>query len=345
MSRDVGDGGRPVDADVVHCHTWYTHLAGMLVKQATASRWSSRCTRSSRCGPGSASSSAAATTCRPGSSRRRSRWPTRSSRSRKGTRDDVLRLFDVDRERVHVIHNGIDADFYRPRDGDRRAGALRRRSDRPVRAVRRAHHAPEGDRPPGPRHPAPRPGHRRSSCAPASRTRRRSPPRWRRRSRRRRRRGPTSSGSRRWSPRDDAPALLPRGGVLLPIGLRAVRDHQPGGDGVRDAGGGAARWAAFRRSSSTARRGCWCRSSCRRTDPMQPVDPDRFERDLAGGDQRPDGRSGAHARRWVAPAGGGPWSASAGRRSRRRRSSSTGPSSSARARPSAPASRRRGCWR
>ncbi len=30
------------------------------------------------------------------------------------TREDVLRLFDVRPERVHVIHNGIDADFYQP---------------------------------------------------------------------------------------------------------------------------------------------------------------------------------------------------------------------------------------
>ncbi len=31
-----------------------------------------------------------------------------------GTREDVLRLFAVDPERVHVIYNGIDPDFYRP---------------------------------------------------------------------------------------------------------------------------------------------------------------------------------------------------------------------------------------
>src|SRR5204863_3918417 len=31
-----------------------------------------------------------------------------------GTRDDILRLFKVDPERVHVIHNGIDLDLYRP---------------------------------------------------------------------------------------------------------------------------------------------------------------------------------------------------------------------------------------
>jgi glycogen synthase len=32
----------------------------------------------------------------------------------RGTRDDVLRHFDVAPERVHVIHNGIDAAFYAP---------------------------------------------------------------------------------------------------------------------------------------------------------------------------------------------------------------------------------------
>jgi glycogen synthase len=30
------------------------------------------------------------------------------------TRDDVLRLFDIDAAKVHVIHNGIDPDEYRP---------------------------------------------------------------------------------------------------------------------------------------------------------------------------------------------------------------------------------------
>ena len=33
------------------------------------------------------------------------------------TREDVLRLFDVPADRVHVIHNGIDADFYHPDPG------------------------------------------------------------------------------------------------------------------------------------------------------------------------------------------------------------------------------------
>jgi len=41
-----------------------------------------------------------------------------------GTREDVLRLFDVPAERVHVIHNGIDADYYRP---DRETNFLEQR--------------------------------------------------------------------------------------------------------------------------------------------------------------------------------------------------------------------------
>ena len=31
-----------------------------------------------------------------------------------GTRDDILRLFEVDPARLHVIPNGIDTDEYRP---------------------------------------------------------------------------------------------------------------------------------------------------------------------------------------------------------------------------------------
>ena len=35
----------------------------------------------------------------------------------RGTREDLLRLFDVEPERVHVIHNGIDPTEYRPVEG------------------------------------------------------------------------------------------------------------------------------------------------------------------------------------------------------------------------------------
>jgi glycosyltransferase involved in cell wall biosynthesis len=38
-------------------------------------------------------------------------------------------------------------------------------------------------------------------------------------------------------PREAIVQLYSHDGVLLSVDLRAVRDHQPGGDGVRDAGG------------------------------------------------------------------------------------------------------------
>ncbi|HTD77490.1 MAG TPA: glycosyltransferase, partial [Chloroflexota bacterium] len=33
MARDVAWAGDGVDADVVHCHTWYSHLGGILIRQ------------------------------------------------------------------------------------------------------------------------------------------------------------------------------------------------------------------------------------------------------------------------------------------------------------------------
>src|SRR3979409_1202034 len=33
MGRDVAWASTDVDADVVHCHTWYSHLGGILVRE------------------------------------------------------------------------------------------------------------------------------------------------------------------------------------------------------------------------------------------------------------------------------------------------------------------------
>jgi glycogen synthase len=114
MSRDVAMALDPVEADVVHCHTWYVHLAGLLARAAYAlplvvtihSLEPLRPWKREQLGGGydlstwverTALESAAAVIAVSG-----------------GTRDDVLRLFDVPPERVHVIHNGIDPDFYAP---------------------------------------------------------------------------------------------------------------------------------------------------------------------------------------------------------------------------------------
>ena len=123
LSRGLSMVVDPVTADVVHAHTWYTHLAGLMVRHAYGiplvltvhSLEPLRPWKREQLGGGYDVSS----------------WVERTALESadavvavsRETREDVLRLFDVRPERVHVIHNGIDADFYRP---DPRTDALLR---------------------------------------------------------------------------------------------------------------------------------------------------------------------------------------------------------------------------
>ena len=104
----------PVEADLVHCHTWYSHLGGILVKLAYGlplvvtihSLEPLRPWKREQLGGGYDIST----------------WVERTALEMadaivavsQGTRDDVLRLFDVAPDRIHVIHNGIDAESFRP---------------------------------------------------------------------------------------------------------------------------------------------------------------------------------------------------------------------------------------
>ena len=114
LDRDIGLLGDPVEADIVHCHTWYVHLAGVLAKLAYGiplvvtvhSLEPLRPWKREQLGGGYDVSS----------------WVERTALEMAdaviavshGTRDDILRLFDVPPERVHVIGNGIDIEEYRP---------------------------------------------------------------------------------------------------------------------------------------------------------------------------------------------------------------------------------------
>jgi glycogen synthase len=116
LSRDIGFVAQPVDADVVHCHTWYTHLGGILAKLAYGiplvitihSLEPLRPWKREQLGGGYDVST----------------WVERTAIEMadaviavsQETRSDVLRLFDVDESRVTVIHNGIDTDEYRPQE-------------------------------------------------------------------------------------------------------------------------------------------------------------------------------------------------------------------------------------
>jgi len=117
LSRDLAMVADPVDADVVHVHTWYTHLAGVLARLAYGiplvltvhSLEPLRPWKREQLGGGYAVST----------------WIERTAIESadavvavsRGTRSDILRLFDVPPERVHVIHNGIDPEFFRPDAG------------------------------------------------------------------------------------------------------------------------------------------------------------------------------------------------------------------------------------
>ncbi len=113
LSRSLAMAKDSFDADVVHCHTWYTDLAGFLAKQL----WSVPLVVTIH----------SLEPLRPwkveqlGNAYHVSSWMERTGIERADaviavsseTRADVLNNFDVDPDRVHVIHNGIDLDEYR----------------------------------------------------------------------------------------------------------------------------------------------------------------------------------------------------------------------------------------
>jgi glycogen synthase len=114
FARNVAWLADPVDADVVHCHTWYSHLAGIVAKLAyglplvvtTHSLEPLRPWKREQLGGGYDASA----------------WVERTAIEladaviavSRETREDVLRLFRIDEARVRVIHNGIDTEEYRP---------------------------------------------------------------------------------------------------------------------------------------------------------------------------------------------------------------------------------------
>ncbi|MCC6179513.1 MAG: glycogen synthase [Chloroflexi bacterium] len=112
--RNVAMAAADVDADLVHCHTWYTHLGGISVRLAYGiplvvtvhSLEPLRPWKREQLGGGYDASA----------------WVEETALEMADaviavsseTRQDILRLFDVEPARVHVIHNGIDLEQYRP---------------------------------------------------------------------------------------------------------------------------------------------------------------------------------------------------------------------------------------
>lgn len=113
LIRETAMAGAVERADVVHCHTWYTHLAGCLLKQllqaplvlTTHSLEPHRPWKAEQLGAAYHASS----------------WMERTAYQNadgviavsESMRTDVRRLYGVPDEKIRVIHNGIDLDEYR----------------------------------------------------------------------------------------------------------------------------------------------------------------------------------------------------------------------------------------
>jgi glycogen synthase len=112
--RDLVMAGRPEAVDVVHCHTWYSHLAGCLVKALYGAPLVLTTHSLEPHRPWKAE--------QLGSAYQASTWIERTAyQSADGIvavsesmRRDVQELYGVPRERVQVIHNGVDLALYKP---------------------------------------------------------------------------------------------------------------------------------------------------------------------------------------------------------------------------------------
>ena len=116
VSRCVDFNTANIDADVAHCHTWYAQFGGIMAKLnygvplvvTVHSLEPLRPWKREQLGGGYDF------TC----------WIEKTAMEMadavvavsQETKADVLRLFDVDEKRVHIIYNGIDPDEYRVAD-------------------------------------------------------------------------------------------------------------------------------------------------------------------------------------------------------------------------------------
>ena len=123
LARDLAMAGAAEAPDVVHCHTWYSHLAGCLARPLTGARLVLTTHSLEPHRPWKAE--------QLGTAYNATAWVERTAYENAdgvvavsgAMKDDVERLYGVAPARVRVIHNGIDPDEYRPRPD---AATLRR---------------------------------------------------------------------------------------------------------------------------------------------------------------------------------------------------------------------------
>lgn len=118
LMRDLAMVGAVEAPDIVHCHTWYSHLAGCLAKPLTGGRL--------------VLTTHSLEPHRPwkveqlGSAYHATTWIEKTAYQNadgviavsEAMKDDVQELYGVAPEHVRVIHNGIDPEEYRPRPSE-----------------------------------------------------------------------------------------------------------------------------------------------------------------------------------------------------------------------------------
>ena len=124
LLRDLAMAGAVESPDIVHCHTWYAHLAGCLARPLT--------------GAPLVLTTHSLEPHRPwkveqlGTAYHATTWIERTAYENAdgviavsaAMKEDVQSLYGVAPERVRVIHNGIDPDEYRPRPAPLRLRSL-----------------------------------------------------------------------------------------------------------------------------------------------------------------------------------------------------------------------------
>jgi len=117
LSFNVNMVSDPIDADVVHTHTWYTNFAGALAKKTYGCKLVAtvhsleplRPWKKEQLGAGYELSS----------------WMEREGLEAcdaivavsQEMKQDILRFYGIPAGTVHVIHNGVDPEKYHPKDG------------------------------------------------------------------------------------------------------------------------------------------------------------------------------------------------------------------------------------
>jgi alpha-maltose-1-phosphate synthase len=115
LVRDLAMVGAVESPEIVHCHTWYSHLAGCLARPLTGARLVLTTHSLEPHRPWKAE--------QLGSAYQATTWIERTAYGNadgviavsEAMKADVQALYGVPPERVRVIHNGIDPAEYRPR--------------------------------------------------------------------------------------------------------------------------------------------------------------------------------------------------------------------------------------